>query len=235
MSSYSDFSRIRSIAQKRINRLSEAGFIKPYKIPTVADIKSGKADLEKLTKSIEGFLSSGNVLKQVRKQGITPNEFVKPKPKRERKPLTKEQREKKNARARERYKEKKEELVKKSIDSDKQRILKSAKTVIENWKKSGLNLGGKAEKILTDPKTAQAFIEYIDYRFSQGDFNMMYVIDDFVEDFIRMLNKGFSADDILSDFNTFLTDRADLENSFDNMHGVSAEESLTLWDRFIND
>ena len=109
--------------------------------------------------------------------------------------------------------------------------LKALETVSRTWRKAGRDIGIDLKKLT--PAQAQAFVEYMDYRFSQGDFTQRYVIDEFIQDFSKLLSKGYSAKNIIGDFNLFLENRMQLENRMNNMEGIPAWEFSGLWDEFI--
>ena len=86
------------------------------------------------------------------------------------------------------------------------------------------------------PEKAKAFAAYIDYRFSQGDYKRKYVIDIFTQDFGKIVQKGYSPDKIIHDFDIFLSKQAEIEgrkNKLEN-YGYSADEFDKLWERFYN-
>ena len=62
----SEYSRLRSIARKRIERLSAAGFAPNIHIPTVKELKATGASMSRATESLKQFLSSGQTVKQAR-------------------------------------------------------------------------------------------------------------------------------------------------------------------------
>ena len=111
--------------------------------------------------------------------------------------------------------------------------LKALQTVSEQWKEAGLDLGVDLAELT--PAEAQAFVEYMDYRFSQGDFTQHYVIDEFVQDFGKLLQRGYKAGDITTDFSQFLADREELSKRADSMSGISNSEMLNLWEKFIEE
>ena len=57
----------------------------------------------------------------------------------------------------------------------------------------------------------------------------------FIQDFSKMLKKGYSSKNIVSDFNKFLEDRSQLESRYNNMEGIQSWEFSGLWDEFIGD
>ena len=85
------------------------------------------------------------------------------------------------------------------------------------------------------PSQAKAFVEYMDYRFSQGDFTQRYVVDDFVKDFSKALSKGYQVKDITTDFEQFLAKRSNMKEYYDNILGVDGSEVMALWDVMIGE
>ena len=59
------------------------------------------------------------------------------------------------------------------------------------------------------------------------------MFDIFVDDFQKMLKKGYSANQILTDFRNFEADQAMLADRVAGMHGTSYEKAISLWDEFI--
>lgn len=83
------------------------------------------------------------------------------------------------------------------------------------------------------PSKLPAFFAYMDYRFAQGNSAKKYVFDIFVDDYQRMLQKGYRPNQILGDFQKFEADQAALSSRADNMEGITAEKAVALWDKFI--
>ena len=81
-------------------------------------------------------------------------------------------------------------------------------------------------------KKVRAFVEYMDFRFSQGDFTQRYVIDEFVQDFSKLLSRGYKGSEITDDFNKFLADRKMLDDRASAMEGMSSGEIMAMWSRF---
>ena len=66
-----EYSRLRSIARKRIERAAAAGAAAPVHIPTVKEVKAS-ADPGQYMASVQSFLSSpGSKLSNVRKENIS--------------------------------------------------------------------------------------------------------------------------------------------------------------------
>ena len=82
---------------------------------------------------------------------------------------------------------------------------------------------------------AQAFVEYMDYRFAQGDFTQRYVIDEFIQDFSKLLQRGHSANSITRDFEQFLENRNQLSDRYQNMEGLTPDEFQSSWYEFMGD
>lgn len=83
------------------------------------------------------------------------------------------------------------------------------------------------------PSALPAFFAYMDYRFAQGKDEKKYVFDIFVDDFKKMLTKGYNPNQILLDFQKFEADQAEIADRAGAMMGTSYEQSIDLWDKFI--
>ena len=85
------------------------------------------------------------------------------------------------------------------------------------------------------PSKLPAFFAYMDYRFAQGGGAKKYVFDIFVDDFQKMLEKGYNPNQILGDFQKFEADQAALDDRAGNMSGMNYEKAIDLWDKFIGE
>lgn len=83
------------------------------------------------------------------------------------------------------------------------------------------------------PSKLPGFFAYMDYRFAQGNVSKKYVFDIFVDDYQKMLEKGYKPDQILGDFQKFEADQAALAGRAAEMVGMTAEAAISLWDKFI--
>ena len=110
--------------------------------------------------------------------------------------------------------------------------MKVLQTVTKTWSKQGFDLGISLSNLT--PEQAQAFVEYMDYRFSQGDFKQRYVVDEFIQDFSKLMQSGYKPGQITSDFEQFLENRGQLQGRSDSMEGLSNAESMSLWHDFAN-
>ena len=83
------------------------------------------------------------------------------------------------------------------------------------------------------PSKLPSFFKYMDYRMAQGNTAKKYVFDIFVDDFQRMLQKGYKPDEIIADFQQFEADMLALQERMGKMTGMSVEQAIVLWDKFI--
>lgn len=230
-----EYTRIRDIVQKRIKRASAAGLAPMVHVPTVKEIKAGLVSPSEAMRALKEYYSGGSQVKTIRQTGLVPEFKSFPTLPKE-KPLSKSEKRQKQRDYQREYRRRKKvrdtaltpEKAKK-YDS----YLKALESVSRTWRKAGKNIGIDLKSL--SPTQAQAFVEYMDYRFSQGDFTQRYVIDEFIQDFSKMLKKGYSSKNIVSDFNKFLEDRSQLESRYNNMEGIQSWEFSGLWDEFIGD
>lgn len=230
---FSEYTRIRDIVVKRNKRAAAAGLMPAVHFPTVREIKSGLVSPAEAMRAVKEYYSSGSQVKAIRQTGITP-EFKSypelPKPK----PITSDQA---KARRREQQKEyrRRRKVRETALTPEKAKkydaYLKALQSVSKAWKRQGFDLGISLTSL--SPSEAQAFVEYIDYRFSQGDFTQRYVIDEFIQDFSKLLQKGHSAGQITNDFNAFLENRSQMQYRASNMEGLSNGEIMNMWDIFV--
>lgn len=230
------YTKYRDIAVKRNKRAVAKGLSPVITFPTIKELSAG-GDFLGALRRVKSFVDRPTTIRHFDPSVIA--EYVipeKPKPKRKRKPLTEAQRIRKNERNRA-YRQRKAareagEAYGKS--SKFEGYLKALDSVRKAWQKAGVNLGFDVENLLMTPSKAKAFVAYMDYRFSQGDFKRKYVIDIFIQDFGKIVQKGHSVEKIVSDFDLFLSNQAAIEERKANMHGYSAAEFAELWDKFSN-
>jgi len=230
---FKEYTRIRDIVQKRIKRASKAGLAPEVHVPTVKEIKAGIVDPQEALRALKGYYSGGSQVKTIRQTGLVP-EFRSFPTLPELPPLTKEEK-RQQAREKERLYRRRKKVRDTANTPEKgkkyESYLKALETVSRTWKRAGKDIGIDLRSL--SPTQAQAFVEYMDYRFSQGDFTQRYVIDEFIQDFSKLLSKGHSAKNIVNDFNLFLENRMQLENRMNNMEGIPSWEFSGLWDDFI--
>ena len=225
---FKEYTRLRDIVQKRQKRASAAGLAAPVYFPTVKEIRSGWVDAQAALQAVKSYYSGGSTLRAIRQTGLVPEvrkfEVQPQKPKLS----DAEKRQKKREQDR-LYRQR--QKVRKAADSDKKAkeyvgYLKALQTLQARGFKTGLDLAKMT------PALAQAFAEYMEYRFSQGDFNQTYVIDEFVRDFSRIMKEGYTGEQIKGDFEKFLEDRSRLENRRLNMEGLTEGEFMYYWNEF---
>ena len=230
---FKEYTRIRDIVQKRIKRAAAAGLAPIVHVPTVKEIKAGLVNPSEALRALKNYYSGGSQVKTIRQTGLVP-EFKSFPTLPEEKPLTKaEKREKQRERQRDyrRRRKVRETAITPEKGKKYESYLKALESVSRTWKRAGKDIGIDVRSL--SPTQAQAFVEYMDYRFSQGDFTQRYVIDEFIQDFSKLLSKGHSAKNIVNDFNLFLENRMHLQGRMDNMEGIPSWEFTGLWDDFI--
>lgn len=230
---FKEYSRMRDIVRKRNIRLAEQGLAPLVHFPTVKEIKTGIADRGAAFRAVSGYYSEGSTVTAVKQTGIVPDVISFPEMPQARKLSSAEQKQRKRDWNRA-YRQRK--ALRNEADSPEQAkkhisYLKALETVARTWKQQGVDIGLDL-KTMT-PQEAQAFAEYMDYRFSQGDFTQMYVIDEFIQDFSKIRAKRHNAKDILQDFSTFMLNRAGLQDRADNMQGITSGQWSGYWDKFI--
>lgn len=232
---FKEYTRLRDIVQKRIKRAVKAGLAPMVHVPTVKEIKAGIVDPTEALRALKGYYSGGSQVKTIRQTGLVP-EFRSFPTLPELPPLSsaeKKQRDRERQREYRRRRKVRETALSPEKGKKYESYLKALETVSRTWKRAGRNIGIDLRSLT--PTQAQAFVEYMDYRFSQGDFTQRYVIDEFIQDFSKLLSKGHSAKNIVNDFNLFLENRMQLQGRMENMEGISSWEFMGLWDDFIGD
>lgn len=230
---FKEYTRIRDIVQKRIKRASKAGLAPMVHVPTVKEIKAGLVSPSEAMRALKGYYSGGSQVKTIRQTGLVP-EFKSFPSLPEEKPLSKSEKKQKQREYQRDYRRRKK-VRETAITPEKgkkyESYLKALESVSRTWKRAGKDIGIDFRSL--SPSQAQAFVEYMDYRFSQGDFTQRYVIDEFIQDFSKLLSKGHSAKNIVNDFNLFLENRMQLQGRMNSMEGIQSWEFSGLWDDFI--
>ena len=229
---FSEYTRLRDIAQKRQKRLSAAGLAEPIKIPTVWDIKSGVVDPGQAMRQLQNYLSGGSTVKAARQTGMVPEfrQFPSAPPKKRR--TLEEQRELKRLRDRQ-YRQRKK-IIETTGDTEKQKGRINLLKAVATLGRKGFVLFGVDVNKMT-PSEAADFAEYMEYRFSQGDFTNKYVIDRFVKEYDALKKKGYDTATLKKDFDKFLEDRGQMRTRSDNMEGLTTDELNDLWSEFIGE
>lgn len=221
--SYHEYSQLRKIAQARVARLKEVGAsVEGISFPTVAELQKNSISAAKAEKSIKQFLAGPTTVKEWRK---TPADLY---PSFRATPSGVEVASKAVLQHRERnrrYRERQREIYSR-LTKDQQALLKAAKRL-------GVTIA---------PGQAEAFEEYVKYRYAQGIGSVRYFMGNIVEDFetYRKNNPRHNAKEIIDDFNRFAADRSGLQKLFDKI--TSGKEPTTrqsdefnkAWERFSN-
>ena len=230
-----EYTRIRDIVHKRNVRQYEAGLSPLVHFPTVKEIKAGFVSPYEAMKELQNYYSGGSTVKAVRQTGYVPEFKSFPQMPPERKKSEAEKRERKRAsdRAYRRRKAIRDNATNPAKAKKHESYLKALETVDRTWKKHGVDIGLHLKDMT--PAEAKAFVNYMDVRFSQGDFSMHYVIDEFIQDFSKLLQKGHKAGDIIKDFNQFVENQSILRGRSDSMEGMSQSEFSTMWSRVVGD
>lgn len=207
---YKEYSRQRDIAVKRLKRLSAKGQDLGINVPTVKQLRTMPADQSaKMMRALTDFLETGNSLrKQQRAQQESRRiHYSREEESRRRNKYQRTYRRRRKAREYERpeYPHKYEGYVK----------------ALET-----LNVDIK-------PSQLPSFFAYMDMRFDQGEIGKEYVIDVFVNDYVKMLKNGYSPDQIIPDFEKFVSNQIDVAGRESEMKGYSLDDFLDLWDDFI--
>lgn len=230
---FKEYTRIRDIVQKRIKRAVKAGLAPMVHVPTVKEIKAGLVKPAEAMRELKGYYSGGSQVKTIRQTGLVPT--FKSFPTLPEPPALSKEQKKQQIRDRQRDYRRRRKVRETAITPEKgkkyESYLKALETVSRTWKRAGHDIGIDLKSLT--PTQAQAFVEYMDYRFSQGDFTQRYVIDEFIQDFSKLLSKGHSPKNIVKDFNLFLENRQQLQGRMDNMEGIPSWEFSGLWDDFI--
>lgn len=229
---FKEYTRLRDIVHKRNARLAEAGLAPLVHFPTVKEIKAGYVSPAEAFNAIQNYYSGGSTVKAVRQTGLAPEirQYpVMPTPKK----LTPEE---KKARRREQAREyRQRKLIKKYSGSSEEAkknlsYLKALQTMARKYKENGLDFGLDLSSL--SPHDAMAFVDYINYRFAQADFENEYVIDKFMQGFSNMLKKGYKPEDIVKDFEKFLLDYAELEAREATMEGLNKDQVMAIWEKY---
>ena len=211
----SEYSRLRSIAEKRIDRLSSHGLASPgISFPKVSQLKSA-AEKKAALNAVKSFLASGTTLREAAKNPekrlVTENNM--PAFLTEKQAKEAERRERRNAKRRERY------AATKNLTTKQKGLLKGAA-------KLGLRI--PTDKI-------QSFIEYMEYRFAQVRESQFYAMATYTEDYEAILKKSPTKEDIIADFERYLADKENTTNMFDKSTGYSEEQLNSIWKDFARD
>lgn len=210
----SEYSHLRGIAQRRIDRLVAAGLApQGTRFPTVKELGSSKSAQQKALNAINRFLASGSTLRETRQSGKrigtvagTPAVLT------EKQLREQARREKISATLKERYK------TLRNLSDSQRSALKGARSIGLNIPTSEIN----------------TFLEYVEYRYAQNKDSSWYTV---VDDYATLQEKKkTSRGSLLQDFDRFRRDREDLMNMYDDgTPGFSSRMVNQMWTDFINE
>lgn len=206
MSDYSEYTKQRDIAQKRIKRMQAAGVKVDYKVPTVKEIKAGKANLEESFRQLQSFLGSQMNLRA--RQEAKRVHYTREQEAERKRQYQREYRRMRVAREHERA----------GYPKKYQGYTKALKTL-------GIDL---------KPSQLPGFYQYMDYRFAQGNTAGKYLFDIFATEYVKMLQSGYKPNQIIKDYEMFMADQHTLAGREANMQGWTVAEFGRSWDEFIN-
>lgn len=238
---YKEYSRLRSIARKRIERASAAGATDYIRIPTVAEVRAS-ANPSEYMMAVNEFLSDpGSSLAVARKTGsptTTRIDFTPLPPVAKKEPLSPEA--KRARRNEQKRRSKAKRAVEKAAENDKQArktvgYLKALETVSKEWKEKGVDIANWLGVL--SPGKAKSFVNYMEYRFSQGDYNSKYVIDTFIKDFGELVKRDYNFANIEQDFGNYLKREKEMGKNRrrTNKYGISNDEVYDTWRKFVKD
>lgn len=208
----SEYSRLRGIAQKRIQRLTEEGLATPgISLPKSKDLTP--AQKERYTQELIRFISQDTTLRGARKAPgtlVVVGKSGLPEQVTEVELKARERRERKNRRARERR-----ELLSELSEKD-QRLIRNASKI------------GKIRN-----EDIETFIEYVNTRHSQDKAMVFY---DVIDDFSKLISAGHKPSEILNDFERFkkekeavITEAQDADQTGYDSNKFNKE----LWRQFV--
>lgn len=210
MVGYAEYTKLRDIARKRSQRLSNKGLAPEINFPTVKELKAQNISVEQAIANINRFVNAPTTVRKF--STLTPTEKVTT-ILTTKNTLQNERRKAKHREASKRYREKLRNLTK-----QERGYLKAAHT-----------LGMKKVKDI------QAFGEYIEMRFAQSADQSPYAISDYIDQYKELENKpGYNPKQIEEDYNKFLLDREALIESGAYMNGVDYLDSDRLFKDFVS-
>lgn len=238
MDFYKEYSRLRSIARKRIERASAAGYGEYIKLPTVKQVRASENPnvyMNAVREFLGGEFSTLTAAKETG-QRLDVERFQKlpPAPKVRKLSSEEKQARRKEQKRRSRAKRAVEKAAANEAMASKQvGYLKALETVATKWREHGVDIGNWLG--ILSPAKAKAFVAYMEYRFSQGDYKNRYTIDTFIRDFGELVKRNYDFKDIETDFNTFLAKQKTLRGNMrqTKKYGITEDEIDTAWRMFV--
>lgn len=211
----SEYSRLRGVAMKRLQRLEAAGLAVPgITLPKVADLKTAR-ERRAATEKIQAILQNPRfTVKGAREAGarIQPGRAGLPEA------LTKKQLQ--GRAKRERAKQRRAEALQNLANNRQRGFIKGAKKV-------GINI---------PTRLIGVFVEYMEYRFSQIKESKFYAFATYAEDFEAAAKKDpQGVKNILEDFNRYQVERAEWIAELQAGGGYTEERVEQLWSELIGE
>lgn len=234
---YKEYSRLRSIARKRIERAAAAGVVDLVKIPTVAQVRASGNPAAYLNQ-VKRFLEAPTLTEIRAGSAPVQADFMRAPEVRK---LSDEQKRARRNEQKRRSKAKRaveKEALRQGLDQKEinRRVgyLKALETVAAEWRAAGVEAGFWLG--VMSPGQSKSFVEYMEYRFAQGDYTNKYTVDTFIRDFGEMVHRGYNLNDIQKDFSAFLVKQKQLQRNkrHANKYGVSTDEVDSAWRAFVN-
>ena len=233
---YKEYSKLRSIARKRIERAAAAGRSEYVFIPTVAQLRKSE-NPDQYMRAVREYLK-GPSLKDKPAGGVQIPTISLPK---QLPPIPKQTDEAKRARRNEQKRRSRaKRAVEKSSGSEaearkKVGYLRALETVAKEWKKQGVDIANWIG--ILSPSKAKSFVNYMEYRFSQGDYKNRYTIDTFIRDFGELVKRNYDFNDIQGDFGQYLDKQKQLKRNKrnTNKYGITEDEIDSIWRKFVKD
>lgn len=204
----SEYTRLRDIAQKRLGRLESAGLAVPgLAFPKLRELET-EAEKKAALRAVREFVEAPTKVKEIRQTGqkvlLTERGIRAVDPERE----ARLQRRRDTARRR------REVLA---------GLTKEQRSMIKGARKLGITI--RTEDI-------PAFIEYMEYRFSQYSDSQFYLFADYSEDFGK-IKKRHTVREIVNDFKLFQKSYMELHEKKPGM-SYSAQELQSMWGALID-
>lgn len=205
----SEYSRLRGIASKRLERLSAQGLTLPgINLPKASELKT-PSQRSKAEQMLRSFIQNTS-LRSVKEQGLKVG------PGRGGKIVTLTEKQIKGREKRERQQRKRQEIL--------SQYTRKQQGFIKGAQKLGINISNT---------NIPYFIEYMETRFSQVIDSKFYVFADFAEDFDTAVHRDpKQAREIIADFERFQADR---ENLYLSMLENNSESLTEEYSRIIRE
>lgn len=231
---FKEYSRLRSIARKRLERSAAAGLMPLIKLPTVKEARASD-NPEAFMAAVKSILAAGSTVKEIRKSGTAPVVQLPQLPKMPKQLSSEEKRIRRNEQKR---RSKAKRAVEKAAGTEaegRKRVgyLKALETVAAKWRDAGIDVGNWLG--VMSPGMSKKFVEYMEYRFAQGDYKNRYAIDTFIRDFGTLVQRGYDFNDIQGDFSAFLGKQKELQKGKrrTNKYGIDSDEVDSVWRMFV--